>query len=105
MPRPTSDSAIFLRKKAMRSDGRDSRERLILAAERLFAEHGIDGVSLREINLAAGQKNASGLQYHFGKKANLLAAVFAHRVPGIEVRRKGMLDELNRTGGISDLRQ
>jgi len=37
-------------------------------------ERGIDGVSLRELNQAAGQKNVSGLQYHFGHKGCLLAA-------------------------------
>ena len=34
-----------------------TREQLILAAERLFSESGIDAVSLRQINVAAGQRN------------------------------------------------
>ena len=89
----------------MRRDARESRDRLLLAAERLFAERGIDGVSLREINQAAGQKNISGLQYHFGTKTNLLAAVWEHRLPEIDARRAAMLDEMKRTGGMSDLRQ
>src|SRR5260370_14085606 len=105
MPRPTSHLTVFGQTKPMRSDARDSRERLILAAERLFAERGIDGVSLREINKAAGQKNVSGLQYHFGTKKDLLAAVFSHRVPGIEVRRRAMLKELRQSGSASDLRE
>jgi AcrR family transcriptional regulator len=76
-----------------------------MAAERLFAEHGIDGVSMREINRAAGQKNVSSVQYHFGKKTDLIAAVFRHRVPEIEMRRREMLEQLKVTGGMSDLRQ
>ncbi len=92
------------RSRPTRRDGRDSRERLILAAERLFAERGIDGVSLREINQAAGQKNVSGLQYHFGTKADLLAAVFAHHAPENEARRRAMLDEMKAAGRTSDLR-
>ena len=88
-----------------RRDTRDSRERLILAAERLFAERGIDGVSLREINKAAGQKNVSGLQYHFGTKADLIAAAWQHRIPGIDSRRKAMLKGLKKTGSRSDLRR
>src|ERR687891_78479 len=52
-------------------------ERLIAAAESLFATHGIDGVSLREINRAAGARNASALQYHFGDRDGLLRAVLA----------------------------
>ena len=94
-----------MQRKPLRRDARDSRDRLILTAERLFAERGIDGVSLRELNLAAGQKNVSGLQYHFGTKADLLAAVFGHRVPEIEARRQAMLAEMKAAGGMSDLRQ
>jgi AcrR family transcriptional regulator len=89
----------------LRRDARDSQEKLILAAERLFAERGIEGVSLREINQAAGQKNASGLQYHFGTKADLLEAVFSHRVAEIEVSRKAMLEKLKRDDCITDLRR
>ena len=87
-----------------RRDARDSRERLILAAERLFAERGINGVSLRELNQAAGQKNVSGVQYHFGTKGDLLAAVFARRQPAIEARRQAMLAEMKADGTMSDLR-
>src|SRR5260370_3885361 len=94
-----------MQRKPLRRDARDSRDRLILTAERLFAERGIDGVSLRELNLAAGQKNVSGLQYHFGTKADLLAAVFGYRVPEIEARRQAMLAEMKAAGGMSDLRQ
>jgi AcrR family transcriptional regulator len=89
----------------LRRDARDSQEKLILAAERLFAERGVEGVSLREINQAAGQKNASGLQYHFGTKADLLEAVFSYRVPEIEVSRAAMLERLKQGNGFTDLRQ
>src|SRR5258708_13164240 len=94
-----------MQRKPLRRDARDSRDRLILTAERLFAERGIDGVSLGALNLAAGQKNWAGLQYHFGTKADLLAAVFGHRVPEIEARRQAMLAEMKAAGGMSDLRQ
>lgn len=90
---------------SLRSDARDSRRRLILAAERLFGERGIDGVSLREINRAAGQKNASGLQYHFGTKTDLIAAVWRHRLPEIEGRRQAMLKRMKAAGGTAELRE
>ena len=48
---------------------------LIETAERLFAERGIDNVSLREINRAAGQKNVAALHYHFGTRESLLEAM------------------------------
>ncbi|GAB3904821.1 hypothetical protein GCM10027612_73340 [Microbispora bryophytorum subsp. camponoti] len=67
--------------------------RLVDAAERLFAERGIDAVSLREINAAAGQRNSTALQYHFGDRAGLLKAVLAKHRPEIEARRHQLLDE------------
>ena len=61
-----------------------TREELILAAERLFSEFGIDAVSLRQINAAAGQRNSSAAHYHFGSKDALIAAtlVFAYGCGG-----------------------
>jgi len=55
----------------------DVRERLVAAAETLFAGAGVDAVSLREINAAAGAGNAIAIQYHFGDRAGLLRAVLA----------------------------
>ncbi|WP_204054782.1 TetR/AcrR family transcriptional regulator, partial [Planomonospora parontospora] len=74
--------------------------RLVAAAERLFAEKGIEGVSLREINAAAGQRNSTALQYHFGDRAGLLAAVLAKHQPEVEVRRHQLLDEYEARGGL-----
>ena len=52
--------------------GVDTREKFLLTAERLFGERGINGVSLREISRAVGQRNPSALQYHFGSRDALL---------------------------------
>jgi AcrR family transcriptional regulator len=71
----------------------DTRERLIDAAEVLFAEHGISGVSLREINRAAGAKNAVAVQYHFGDREGIVRAINAKHFPAIDARRHAMLDE------------
>lgn len=57
-------------------------------AERLFALHGIDGVSLRQIGAAAGIGNNSAVQYHFGSKEGLVKAILLHRLPGLIQRRK-----------------
>jgi AcrR family transcriptional regulator len=70
----------------------DGRERLLDTAERLFAERGIDGVSLREITEAAGQRNASVVQYHFGSRAGLLAAIVERHMSVVDAERMARLD-------------
>jgi AcrR family transcriptional regulator len=55
-------------------DASDTRDRLVRAAEYLFARSGID-VPIREIHERAGQRNASAIQYHFGSKQDLVKAV------------------------------
>jgi AcrR family transcriptional regulator len=71
---------------------------LIRAAERLFAERGSDGVSLREINAAAGATNASAIQYHFGGRRGLLRALLAKHDVDIEARRHALLDAYDAAG-------
>ncbi len=56
----------------------DTREAIVLAALALFAKHGIDGVSLRQIVTAAGQSNPSAVHYHFRSKEGLVDAVLDH---------------------------
>ncbi len=56
------------------SPSEHARRKLILAAINLFAEHGVDSVSLRMINREAGYKNNSALHYHFGNKLSLIEA-------------------------------
>jgi len=62
-------------------------------AESLFAERGIDGVSLRQIGAAIGSANTSVVAYHFGSKEALVEAIFHYRLPGIESRRRELLAE------------
>jgi AcrR family transcriptional regulator len=63
-----------------RSDGIQSRERLVLAAMRLFAEQGFAKTSTREIALAAGT-NIASISYYFGDKAGLYRAAFTEPAP------------------------
>lgn len=78
---------------SQRSRTSDVPDALIRAAERLFAEHGSDAVSLREINAEAGATNASAIQYHFGDRRGLIRAVLAKHEPAIEARRHRLLDQ------------
>lgn len=63
-------------------------DRLIEVAERLFAEHGLDGVSLRQIAAEAGTSNNSAVRYHFGSKDALVTAIIEYRLPPIIQRRE-----------------
>ncbi len=71
-----------------------TREQLILAGERLFAEQGIDNVSLRQINAEAGQRNSSASHYHFGSKESLVTAISEYRFEHLNERRNAMLAAL-----------
>ncbi|MEO5841201.1 MAG: helix-turn-helix domain-containing protein [Acidimicrobiales bacterium] len=77
---------------------------MIEVAERLFAERGINGVSLREIGAVAGQRNTAAARYHFGTKQGLVDAIFEHRMTPINARRVAMLDEFDRDGRGYELR-
>ncbi|ATQ75425.1 TetR family transcriptional regulator [Massilia violaceinigra] len=66
-----------------RSDGAQSRERLLLTAIRLFAEQGFAKTSTREIALAAGT-NIASISYYFGDKAGLYRAAFTEPSPSCD---------------------
>ncbi|MFC6082939.1 TetR/AcrR family transcriptional regulator [Sphaerisporangium aureirubrum] len=84
----------------MPPDPRTTAARLVAAAEHLFAERGIDAVSLREITAAAGQRNTTALQYHFGDRDGVLRAVLVKHQPEIEARRHQLLDEYQARGAL-----
>lgn len=75
--------------------------RLIDAAEKLFGEHGVDGVSLLQIAKQAGQANKYAVQYHFGSKENLVRAIFQTRLERIDARRRLMLDAIQSAGTVT----
>ena len=81
-----------------------TKEQLILTAERLFAVHGIDAVSLRQISGEAGNSNNSAVQYHFGSKERLVQAIFEYRIPHLTRRRRLLVAEATSRGAEDDLR-
>jgi AcrR family transcriptional regulator len=83
------------------SAGEATRELLIVTAERLIALNGVEGVSLREIQAAAGQSNSSVITYHFGSQAGLVRAVLEFRYQKVNARRAELLREA-RERGVSD---
>jgi len=77
---------------------------LMLAAERLFGDFGIDAVGLRAISEAAHQKNNNAVQYHFGSKMDLLAAIFEFREGQFQPQRRQMLEQAQALGRLGDVR-
>jgi AcrR family transcriptional regulator len=80
-----------------------AREQMILVAERLIAERGIDAVSLREIGAAAGQRNNSAAQYHFGTKEGLVAAIYEYRMRAMNEQRLTALATIEPTGDLAEI--
>jgi AcrR family transcriptional regulator len=76
-------------------DSISTDERLLTVAERLFAQHGIDAVSVRSITIEAGA-NIAAVHYHFGTKVDLVRALVQRRVDEVNTDRLTRLRELER---------
>ncbi|WP_051329880.1 TetR/AcrR family transcriptional regulator [Niveispirillum irakense] len=77
----------------------DTKELILDAAERLFAEKSYASVSLRELTAAAGV-NLAAVNYHFGSKDALLIAVFRRGAVALNKERARLLrDAEERAGG------
>jgi AcrR family transcriptional regulator len=73
--------------------GAETRQRIMAVAERLFAQRGLDAVSIRDITAAAGV-NLAAVNYHFGSKQQLVVAVLERRAEQLGARRALILDEI-----------
>jgi len=70
-----------------------TRDLLLDAATRLFAQRGVDNVSVAEIVRGAQQRNTSAVRYHFGSRDDVLCAVLARHVPELAERRFALLEQ------------
>lgn len=86
-----------------KSKRQDTRAALLRAGERLFAEKGLAGVSVRDITLAAGARNQSALHYHFGSIEELIREIFARRFQEIEAARIERLAGIDAAGKGQDV--
>ncbi|HLW24224.1 MAG TPA: TetR family transcriptional regulator [Steroidobacteraceae bacterium] len=84
------------RKKANKKTAiRPGKDRILDAAERLFARNGFHGVSVRDITEAA-EVDVALVSYHFGGKRELFAAVFRRRAQELNPERLAMLEQVQR---------
>ncbi len=84
----------------------ETRDLLIRTAIRLFAAKGVNGVSLRAVGEAAGQKNTSAVHYHFGDRDRLLMeavdrilVALAEPVEGVTAAQIGIDAEFRKRSG------
>lgn len=71
-----------------------TKERILGAAEELFARHGFEGASLRQLTAAAGV-NLAAVNYHFGSKDRLIEEVFRRRLDQLNGRRMAALQAIS----------
>src|SRR5437762_10595527 len=76
----------------------NTRSRILDVAEELFGERGLDRVSIRNITRIA-RVNLAAINYHFGSKEELIAAVFERRVVPVNEARLAALDMVEKSAG------
>src|SRR6185312_13943854 len=89
------------RRRTMKTAG--TRGALLDAAEELFAERGVYGVSLGEVGRRANQHNRSTIQYHFGTREALIDAVAERHIAALNERRADLLRTLDLTSRGDDV--
>lgn len=90
-------------KTTLRADRANAtREAILVAAERLFAEHGVFAVSNRQVSEAAGQGNNTAVGYHFGTKTDLVRAIVRKHAEPVEQLRLRMLAEIGDSSEVRD---
>lgn len=116
-PRFAEDSAESFaqaktpQKRAKKADARTlrgeaTRELILQTTERLICDHGVDGLSMRQIGVAVGQGNHSVIQYHFDSKEGLIRAIIGRRAEQfLPIREKLLADAkaAGKTGDVSAL--
>ncbi|WP_367873845.1 TetR/AcrR family transcriptional regulator [Luteolibacter sp. Populi] len=75
-----------------------TKQRLIEAAEALFADEGFDRVSVRDITNKAAA-NVAAVNYHFGSREGLVAVVMARYTNPVTEERMARLEALERRAG------
>ncbi len=70
----------------------DKQIRILQVAERLFAEKGFDGTSIRDISREAGS-NIAMVSYYFGSKEKMLEALILHRIRDMRLQLENLMRE------------
>lgn len=87
--------------KTVRKDSLQTKQKLVDAAERLFAEQDVERVNLVDVSKEAGQKNRNAAQYHFGDRAGLITAVLNRHADVIAEQRRQALASLGQQDKVT----
>lgn len=85
--------------------GERTRLQLKKAALRLFVQKGIQNVSIRDIQTAAGQRNNGSITYYFASRDALIREIVADIARLLDEDNNRRLDALEARGGPQDIRQ
>lgn len=77
-----------------------TKDRILTAAESLFARHGFEGASLRQVTTNAGV-NLAAVNYHFGSKEKLVEQVFKRRLDALNQHRLSELAKVRQSGNVT----
>jgi AcrR family transcriptional regulator len=92
-------------KPAPRAASEQTRDQIKMAAQVLFARHGVDSVTVQQIVDAAGQRNNAALYYHFRTKEELIRQMVVDGAAVLDARRREMLDDMEKRGGATSIRE
>jgi AcrR family transcriptional regulator len=101
---PNTGTGMAAATRRRNASGESTRVMLMEVAERLFATRGIEAVTLREIQEAAGQSNTSVIRYHFGSRDGLIRALIVYRQHSAGADRQEMLAQMRDEGKEADPR-
>jgi AcrR family transcriptional regulator len=82
----------------MKAPATPPEARILDVAEQLFAKQGFDRTSMRQLTVAAGM-NVAAVNYHFGDKEALYAAMITRRLRPLNQARLAALEQAEREAG------
>jgi AcrR family transcriptional regulator len=86
-------------------DAQSTKERIKRGARKLFARHGVDAMTVRDIVRESKVKNASALNYYFGSKEELIQTLIRDALSTADQRLDAALSALEKNGGPTSVRQ
>lgn len=86
------------------SKGERTKEKIKVVALKLFAQNGLESVSVRDINRAAGQKNAGSINYHFSSRDDLIRELMVDVAKAIDREHLRRITEAEAQGGPHSIR-